>query len=230
LEWVAGGKPIVILKPQLTSAEAVRAVQNGMTVLVPGFLACGTPETLIDALIAAGTTELTAVCNDSAYPDRGIGKLIRHRRLKKFVTTHQGTNPDMKNNLPGTPGGIDVELVPQGTLIERIRAGGAGLGGVLTATGLGTPVENGKRTIDVNGRSYLLELPLRGNVALIRAETADPAGNLIYRHTARNFNPVMATAADWVIAEVSQIVEIGQLDPNHVETPGIFVDALVRRG
>jgi acetate CoA/acetoacetate CoA-transferase alpha subunit len=220
---------IVITKPQLTATEAGRVVNHGMTILVPGFLACGTPETLIDALIAAGIKDLTAVCNDSAYPDHGIGKLIRHHCLRRFITTHQGTNPDMKNNLPGTVGGIEVELVPQGTLIERIRAGGAGLGGVLTPTGIGTPVEAGKRKIEVNGRPFLLELPLRGDVALIRAETADRAGNLIYRHTARNYNPVMATAADCVIAEVGQIVDIGELDPDRVETPGVYVDTLVLR-
>ena len=248
----------MITKPILSAADAAKRVSDGMTVLVPGFLACGTPETLIDAVIAAGTKDLTAVCNDSAYPDRGIGKLIRHKRLRRFITTHQGTNPDMKNNTGGqkgvgsllceapegpfqqkTPdpfltaggdsGAIEVELVPQGTLIERMRAAGAGLGGVLTPTGLGTPIENGKRKIEVNGNEFLLEAPLRGDVALIRAELADRAGNLIYRHTARNFNPVMATAAACVIAEVGRVVEIGELDPDRVETPGIFVDVLVLR-
>jgi acetate CoA/acetoacetate CoA-transferase alpha subunit len=219
----------VIVKPQLSAAEAIRAVKLGMTVLVPGFLACGTPETLIDAIIDAGVTGLTAVCNDSAYPDRGIGKLIRHGCLSRFITTHQGTNPDMKNNVPGSSGGIAVELVPQGTLIERMRAAGAGLGGVLTRTGLGTPVADGKSIVDVGGQQYLLELPLRGDVALVRAETADRAGNLIYRHTARNYNPVVATAGDWVIAEVARVVELGELDPDRVETPGIYVDVLVLR-
>ncbi len=220
----------MITKPILNADEAIRAVTDGMIVLVPGFLACGTPETLIDALIAAGTKDLTAVCNDSAYPDRGIGKLIRARRLRRFITTHQGTNSDMKNRATSSDdGGIQVELVPQGTLIERLRSGGAGLGGVLTPTGIGTPVENGKQKIAVNGRDYLLELPLRGDVALIRAETADRAGNLIYRHTARNYNPVMATAADRVIAEVARVVELGELDPDRVETPGIYVDVLVLR-
>src|SRR5947208_2295295 len=136
----------MLTKPVLSAAEAIQRVQAGMTVLVPGFLACGTPETLIDALIAAGTNNLTAVCNDSAYPDRGIGKLIRHGRLCRFITTHQGTNPDMRSQTGG--GAIEVELVPQGTLIERIRAGGAGLGGVLTPTGIGTPVEQAKRKIE----------------------------------------------------------------------------------
>jgi acetate CoA/acetoacetate CoA-transferase alpha subunit len=219
----------VLTKPILSAADAIQRVTDCMTVLVPGFLACGTPETLVDALIGAGTKDLTAVCNDSAYPDRGIGKLIRHGRLRRFITTHQGTNPDMKNNMGGASGGIEVELVPQGTLIERMRAAGAGLGGVLTPTGLGTPVEQGKCKVEVNGREFLLELPLKGDVALIRAELADRAGNLIYRHTARNFNPVMATAADWVIAEVGRVVEIGELDPDRVETPGIFVDVLVVR-
>ncbi len=220
---------VVITKPIHSATEAIKAVKDGMTVLVPGFLACGTPETLIEALIAAGTKNLTAVCNDSAYPDRGIGKLIRHKLLRRFITTHQGTNPDMKNNTPGSGGGIEVELVPQGTLIERMRAAGAGLGGVLTPTGLGTPVETGKRKVEANGREFLLELPLRGDVALVRAETADRAGNLIYRHTARNYNPVMATAAEWVVAEVARVVEIGGLDPDRVETPGIYVDVLVLR-
>lgn len=219
----------MITKPQMSAAEAIRAVKPAMTILVPGFLACGTPETLIDALIDSGVSGLTAVCNDSAYPDRGVGKLIRHGRLRRFITTHQGTNPDMKKNVPGSSGGIEIELVPQGTLIERMRAAGAGLGGVLTRTGLGTPVENGKTRISVHGQDYLLEVPLRGDVALIRAETADRAGNLIYRHTARNYNPVVATAADWVIAEVARVVDLGTLDPDRVETPGIYVDVLVVR-
>jgi acetate CoA/acetoacetate CoA-transferase alpha subunit len=217
----------MLAKPLLTAAEAMARARDGMTVLVPGFLACGTPETLIDALIVSGVANLTAVCNDSAHPDRGIGKLIRHRRLRRFITTHQGTNPDMRTQTGGT--GIAIELVPQGTLVERLRAAGAGLGGVLTPTGLGTPVEQGKRKIEIDGRPYLLETPLRGDLALIRAETADRAGNLTYRHTARNFNPVMATAADWVVAEVAHIVEPGELDPDRVETPGLFVDVLVLR-
>jgi acetate CoA/acetoacetate CoA-transferase alpha subunit len=211
----------------MSAADAVRHVCDGMRILVPGFLACGTPETLIDALIDQGTHDLTAVCNDSAYPDRGIGKLIRHRRLSHFITTHQGTNPDMRSSAGRD--GLDVELVPQGTLIERLRAGGAGLGGLLTPTGIGTPVEQGKRRIEVLGREYLLELPLRGDVALIRADTADSCGNLIYRRTARNYNPVMATAADFVIAEVARVVRPGDLDPDRIETPGIFVDVLVVR-
>lgn len=217
----------MILKRVCTAAEAIIPVKDGVTLLVPGFLACGTAESLIDALLVAGRTHLTAVCNDSAYPDRGIGKLIRQGRLRRFITTHQGTNPDMKRQTPGA--GIDIELVPQGTLVERLRAGGAGLGGVLTATGLGTPVELGKQRVRIGEREFLIELPLRGDVAFIRADVADRCGNLIYRHTARNFNPVMATAADYVVAEVARVLEPGELDPDRVETPGLYVDVLVVR-
>ncbi|MCL4516808.1 MAG: acetate CoA-transferase subunit alpha [Firmicutes bacterium] len=207
--------------------EAAGRVQDGMTVMIGGFLGVGTPEWLIDALLAKGVKELTVIANDTAQPERGIGKLVVGRRVKKAIVSHIGTNPETGRQM--NAGELEVRLVPQGTLVEQIRAGGAGLGGVLTHTGVGTLVEEGKAKIEIGGRSYLLELPLRADVALLKAYKGDTKGNLVYRRSARNFNPVMATAADWVIAEVEKLVEPGEIDPDEVMTPGIFVDMVVER-
>jgi acetate CoA/acetoacetate CoA-transferase alpha subunit len=222
----------MIKKPVISAAEAATKVKAGDTVLVGGFLACGSPHTIIQALKAAGTAGMTLVCNDTAMHDlkagtiAGVGHLVAGRQFKKIITSHIGLNKETQRQM--NAGETEVCLVPQGTLAERVRSGGAGLGGFLTPTGVGTEVEEGKRAIDVEGRRYLLELPLRGNVALIKARAADGAGNLIYSGTARNFNPVMATAADLVIAEAEEIVEIGALDPDAVHTPSIFVDFIVK--
>lgn len=210
----------------LSPEQAVDLIRDGMTIMVGGFLAVGTPETLIDRLVAKGVKDLTIICNDGGFPDRGVGKLIVNRQVKKLIASHIGTNPEVGRQMNAKE--TEVELVPQGTLAERIRCGGAGIGGFLTPTGLGTVVEEGKQKLTVQGREYLLELPLHADVALLFAQKADKMGNLVYHQSARNFNPMMATAADTVIAEVREVVEVGQIDPDSVMTPGIFVDHIVK--
>lgn len=207
------------------SAEALAGIRDGMTVMIGGFLAVGTPLVLVDELVKKQVRNLTVIANDTAMPDRGIGRLIVNRQAKKVIVSHIGTNPETGRQLMA--GELEVELTPQGTLAEKIRAGGSGLGGVLTPTGVGTVVEEGKQKIKINDRDYLLELPLRADVALIYAHKADKAGNLVFRRSARNFNPVMAMAADLVIAQVSEVVEIGAIDPDEVMVPGIVIDYIV---
>lgn len=209
-----------------TIAQALETVQDGMTVMVGGFLAVGTPEILVDALIAKGIKDLTVIANDTAFPDKGVGKLVVHHRLKKVIVSHIGTNPETGRQMHA--GELTVDLVPQGTLAEQIRAGGSGLGGVLTPTGLGTVVAEGKAVINVDSKEFLLEKPLKADVALIKAHTADTAGNLLFQRSARNFNPLMAMAADIVIVQAENIVEVGQIDPDQVMTPGILVDWIVK--
>ena len=211
-----------------TSVQALEHVQAGMTVMIGGFLAVGTPELFIDALIAKGIKELTVIANDTAFPDKGIGRLVVNGQLRKAIVSHIGTNPETGRQM--NAGELQVELVPQGTLAEQIRAGGAGLGGVLTPTGLGTIVAEGKPVIKVDGRDFLLEKPLKADVALIKAHTADTAGNLVFHRAARNFNPLMAMAADVVIVQAENIVAAGDLDPDQVMTPGILVDWIVQGG
>lgn len=209
-----------------TIEQAMQNVEDGMTLMIAGFLAVGTPEVLVDALVVQGTKQLTVIANDTAFPDKGIGKLVVDGRLKKVIVSHIGTNPETGRQM--NTGKIEVELVPQGTLAERVRAGGAGLGGILTPTGIGTMVAEGKEVITVDGKGFLLEKPLRADVALIKAYQADTAGNLVFRRSARNFNPLMAMAAKVVIVEAENIVEAGQIDPDQVMTPGIFVDWIVQ--
>jgi acetate CoA/acetoacetate CoA-transferase alpha subunit len=216
------------MKKFVTLEEAVEKVQDGMTVMVGGFLGCGSPHRIIDTLVQRGVKNLTLICNDTGFPEIGVGKLVVNKQFKKVVVSHIGTNPETGRQMHA--GEIEVVLVPQGTLAERIRAGGAGLGGVLTPTGLGTVVEEGKERIEVDGSVYLLEKPLRADVALIAGETVDAYGNIVYYGAARNFNSVMATAADVVIVEAEHVVEAGALDPNHVVTPGIFVTHIVSGG
>ena len=201
-------------------------VKENMAVMVGGFLGCGTPQSLVDEVLAGGTKDLTLICNDTAFPDAGVGKLIVNKQFKKIIVSHIGTNPETGRQM--NAGELDVDLVPQGTLAERIRSAGFGLGGILTPTGVGTPVESGKQKLTIEGKDYLLELPLKADVALIKAYKADKAGNLVYRCAARNFNPLMATAATVVIVEAQQIVETGEIDPDEVMTPGIFVNYLVQ--
>ncbi len=210
----------------ISAAEAAAKVQDGMTVMVGGFLGCGTPQTLVDQVLAQGTKDLTLVCNDTAFPDSGVGKLVVSRQFKKVIVSHIGTNPETGRQM--NAGELDVALVPQGTLAEQIRSAGFGLGGILTPTGVGTPVEAGKQKLTIDGKDYLLELPIKADVALIKAYKADKAGNLVFRKAARNFNPLMATAAQVVIVEAQNIVEIGEIDPDEVMTPGIFVNYLVQ--
>ena len=210
----------------ITQQAAAAMVKDGMTVMIGGFLGVGTPESLVDELVAQGTKDLTVIANDTATPEKGIGKLVVKKQLKKAIVSHIGTNPETGRQM--NAGEMMVDLVPQGTLAEIIRAGGAGLGGILTPTGLGTVVAEDKQIITVDGREFLLEKPLRADVALIKAHTADKAGNLVFHSSARNFNPLMATAAEVVIVEATNIVEIGALDPDAVMLPGIFVKYLVQ--
>lgn len=206
--------------------QAAAMIKDGMTVMIGGFLANGTPEKIIDALVNTGVKNLTVICNDTSFPDRGIGKLVVGKQIKKLITSHIGTNPNTGEQM--NAGEIEVEFCPQGSLAERIRAGGAGLGGVLTPTGLGTMVAEGKEVIAVDGKQYLLEKPLRADVALIGASAGDRQGNLIYKGTSQNFNPLMAAAADVVIAQIGELVEVGAIAPENVRTPAIFVDYIVR--
>lgn len=208
--------------------EALDHVQDGMTVMLGGFLGVGAPNELIDALIEKGVKDLTIICNDTSFPDQNIGKLIVNRMVKKVYTSHIGTNPET-GRLMHT-GELEVILTPQGTLAEQVRAAGAGLGGVITPTGLGTVVEEGKEKIVIDGKTYLVEKPLKADVALIRGHKVDKKGNIIYDKAARNFNPLMATAADVVIVEADHIFETGELDPDAIHTPGIFVKYIVQGG
>lgn len=210
----------------ISAAQAAALVHNETCVMIGGFLNCGAPEAVLEAVLASGAADLTLIANDTAFVDKGIGKLIVEKRAKKVIVSHIGTNKETGRQM--NEGELAVELVPQGTLAEKIRAGGFGLGGILTPTGVGTPVAAGKETKVINGQAYLLELPLKADVALIKAHKADTAGNLVYRRSARNFNPLMATAAQVTIAEVEQIVPVGALDPDEVVTPSIFVQYLVK--
>jgi len=214
------------VQKRVSIEEALKHVRDGMTIMVGGFLGVGSPEKLIDALVQKGVKDLTLICNDTAFVDRGVGKMVVAHQFKKIIASHIGTNAETGRQM--TAGETEVELVPQGTLAEKIRCGGAGLGGFYTPTGVGTVVADGKETREFNGRQYLLELPLRADVALVKAHKADEAGNLVYRRSARNFNPLMAMAADLVIAEVDNIVTTGEIDQDHVMTPGIFVNHLIK--
>jgi acetate CoA/acetoacetate CoA-transferase alpha subunit len=207
--------------------EAARLVPDGASVMIGGFMAVGSPHRLIDALVARGAKGLTVIGNDTGKPGLGIGRLIDAGCVARAIVSHIGTNPVTQQKM--IAGEMRVELVPQGTLAERIRAAGAGLGGVLTPTGLGTVVQDGKQVVTVDGRDFLLETPLRADVALLHAYEADYYGNLTYRLTATNFNPLMAMAAGIVIAEPDEIVPVGVIPPDHVRTPGILVTHLVER-
>lgn len=208
-----------------TISDALLGLTDGMTIMVGGFLGTGCPDALVDEIVRRGVGNLTLIANDTAMPDRGYGKLFATGQIKKLVCSYMGLNPiAITQKLDGT---IEVELVPQGTLAERIRAGGSGLGGILTPTGVGTMVEEGKTRLEVGGRVYLVELPLRADFALINASLADSAGNLVYRKSARNFNPLMAMAADHVVAQAAKVQSIGEIDPDLVMTPGVVVDAVV---
>lgn len=210
---------------RITPQQAADMVKDGMTVMVGGFLANGTPESIIDALVAKNVQNLTLILNDTSYPDRGAGKLIANKQVKKIIVSHIGTNKLTAEQM--NAGTLEVEFCPQGTLAERVRAGGAGLGGVLTTTGLGTIVAQGKQTLTIQGTEYLLELPLRADIALIRGSIGDTDGNLIYKGTSQNFNPLMAMAADTVIAEIGELKNPGDIAPEAVHTPGILVDYII---
>jgi 3-oxoacid CoA-transferase subunit A len=204
-----------------SAAEAVARIPEGATVMMGGFGLCGIPENLIAALHAKGTTGLTVISNNAGVDDFGIGVLLRSRQVRRMIATYVGENKEFERQF--LAGELDVELVPQGTFSERIRAGGAGIAGFFTPTGYGTLIAEGKETRTIDGKPFVLELPLKADFAFVKAWRGDRDGNLVYRRTARNFNPVMATAARVTIAEVEHLVEPGAIDPDHVVTPGIFV-------
>ncbi len=210
----------------ISAAEAASKVKDGMTIMVGGFLGAGSPDTLLGLIEKNGTKNLTVICNDTSFPDRGLGRLVANKQIAKIIVSHIGTNPCTADQM--NSGEMIVEFSPQGTLAERVRAGGAGLGGVLTPTGLGTMVAEGKQVINIDGKDFLLEKPIRADLALIYATTVDHSGNCVYMGTTQNFNPLMATAADMVIVEAEEIVEMGKLNPEQVKTPSIFIDYIVK--
>ena len=205
--------------------QAVNHVQSGMTIMIGGFLGNGSPKRIIDLLVQKPVKNLTLIANDSATPEVGLGKLIANKQVKKLITSYIGMNPASVEQM--NAGEMEIQFVPQGTLAERVRCGGSGLGGVLTRTGVGTLVSDGKQHITIDGVEYLLELPLHADIALIGASCGDKSGNLQYKGTTQNFNPLMAMAADLVIAEVENFVEVGEIAPELVHTSAIFVDYLV---
>jgi 3-oxoacid CoA-transferase subunit A len=211
----------------LPSADAaVALVPDGATIMMGGFGLCGIPENLIRALHARGTKGLTIVSNNAGVDEFGVGMLLRTHQVRKMISTYVGENKEFERQY--LSGEMEVELVPQGTFSERIRAGGAGIGGFFTPTAYGTIVADGKETRVIDGKPYVFERPLKADFAFVKAWKGDHVGNLVYRRTARNFNPVMATAARVTIAEVEDLVEPGQIDPDHVATPGIFVQHVIR--
>ncbi len=210
-----------------TAVEAVRRIAPGDSIMVGGFMDVGAPGTILDELTKHGADDLTIIANDAATPDSPLGRLLLSGLVVRLVTCYAGGNRAVQEM--ARAGRLELEFIPLGTLLERIRASGAGLGGVLTPTGIGTPIADGNPIYKLGGRNYLVAEPLGADVALLSAFRADNYGNLIYRGTARNFNPVMATAADLVIAEAEQIFEAGDLDPDRVETAGVFVDLILER-
>lgn len=209
----------------ISKKEFVSKIYDGASLMVGGFMNVGTPVSLIDAILETDVKNLTIICNDAGLPGIGVGKLIEAGKVKKLIASHIGLNPMAGEKM--TSGEMEVELIPQGTLAERIRAGGAGLGGFLTPTGLGTIVQEGKRVINVDGRDYLLEKGLKADFALLLGHKVDKKGNVVYNKTTRNFNPLMATACNTVIVEAKEVVEIGAIDPDHVITQHIFIDYIV---
>lgn len=209
----------------ITLQNAAGFFRDGMTIMVGGFMGVGTPPRLVEALLESGVRDLTLIANDTAFVDTGIGPLIVNGRVNKVIASHIGTNPETGRRMIAKE--MDVQLVPQGTLIEQIRCGGAGLGGFLTPTGVGTIVEDGKQTLTLDGKTWLLERPLRADLALIRAHRADPLGNLTYQLSARNFNPLIALAADITMVEPDELVETGDLLPDQIVTPGAVIDHIV---
>ena len=212
-------------KKIISRADFVAMIPNGASILVGGFMNIGTAESIIDEMLKTDVKDLTIICNDAGLPGVGVGKLIDAGKVKKLIASHIGLNPIAGQKM--TSGELEVELVPQGTLAERIRIGGAGLGGFLTPTGIGTIVQEGKQILEVDGRNYILEKPLKADFAFLLGHVVDKKGNVVYSKTTRNFNPLMATAAECVVVEARKVVEIGDIDPDHIITPHIFVDYIV---
>lgn len=215
-----------VLKKVISLEQAMSHIKDGMTIMVGGFLGTGTPHLLVDEIEKRGFKNLTIIANDTSFVDNGVGKLVVNNQVSKVIASHIGTNAETGRKMNANE--MEVELVPQGTLAERVRAGGTGLGGILTATGLGTLVEEGKQKIVIDNKEYLIETPLRADVALIAGELVDEKGNIVYDKAARNFNPLMAMAADVVIVEAVNLVKAGEIDPDRVVTPGIVVDFIVK--
>ena len=212
-----------------TADEAVSVIQDGATIMVGGFMVCGTPKILIDALVRKNVKNLTIICNDAGLPGEGVGKLLSNGQIKTLIASHVGLKPEVaqRMNTDVEEDKLECVLIPQGTLAERIRAASTGLGGILTPTGVGTIVAEGKQVLTIEDKEYLLELPLKADFALIRGTVTDKFGNTIYNGTTQNFNPLMAGAAEHVIVGTCEVVEIGELDPNTIHTSGIFVDTIV---
>lgn len=216
------------MKNKFISVEqAAEMVKDGMTIMIGGFLSVGGPNSIVAKIAESGVKNLTLICNDTSFPDKGLGLLIANKQVKRIITSHIGTNPSTIEQLNN--GEVVVEFNPQGTLAERIRAAGAGLGGVLTPTGIGTLVAEGKQILNIGGRDFILEKPLRADIALIGASISDKIGNLVYKGSTQNFNPLMATAADVVIAEAEEVVETGAISPESVKTQSIFVTYIVKK-
>lgn len=217
------------MKTKMTSySDFVSKIHDGASIMVGGFMNIGTPEGIIDAILASDVKDLTIICNDAGLPGVGVGKLIDANKVKKLIASHIGLNPIAGQKMAAEE--MIVELIPQGTLAERIRAGGTGLGGFLTPTGLGTIVQEGKKVLEVDGKKYLLEKPLKADFAILLGHKVDKKGNTIYRLTTRNFNPLMAMAAETVAVEAREIVEIGSLDPDAIVTQHIFIDHILQGG
>lgn len=215
------------MKNKIIDREAFRALlKDDMTIMFGGFMAVGTSEVLVDEILNSGIRGITAICNDGGCQDTGLGRLIKNGQVKKLIASHIGLNPLVGKMM--SAGTMEVELSPQGTLVERIRSGGAGLGGVLTPTGLGTDVEKGKQIIEVQNKKYIVEEPLTADLAIIRGREVDEMGNVVYARTARNFSPVMATAADVVVVGADEIVARGAIDPENIITPHIFVTYIMK--
>ncbi|MEM0900634.1 MAG: 3-oxoacid CoA-transferase subunit A [Pseudomonadota bacterium] len=215
------------MKTAVLATAAAALITDGSVVMVGGFMGVGAPHRVLNALSETVTKDLTLIVNDACRPGEGVGKLISNGQVKKLIVSHIGLNPEAQGKMISDE--LDVELVPQGTLVERIRAGGFGLGGVLTETGVGTIVASGKQTVDIDGKTFLIEKPLRADFALIAADRSDYVGNLDYSLTAHNFNPIMAMSADVVIAEPQSIMPVGVIGPDEVKTPGVLVDHLIAR-
>ena len=211
------------MKTVLSAKEAISKIENGSTVMVGGFLSCGTPDSLIDELVNQNKKDLTMICNDTSYPNVNKGKMITNKLVKKVITTHIGTNPETGRQMHNNE--LEVELIPMGTFVEKIRAKGSGLGGILTQTGVGTIIEEGKKVMNVDGKNFIFEKPLGADYALVYGTKVDKYGNVSYEGTTRNVNVVMATAADTVIVQADELVDC--LNPNEVVVPGLFVDYIV---
>jgi acetate CoA/acetoacetate CoA-transferase alpha subunit len=214
------------MKKQITVEQAVEKIEDEMTIMVAGFLSNGSANSILAELSKKNIKNLTVICNDTSFPDKGVGVLFEPKMVKKVITSYVGANPFSQNQM--NDGSLEVEFVPQGTLAERIRCGGCGIGGFLSLTGKGTLAAAGKQIINIDGTDYLLEKPLRADIALLGASVCDESGNLWYEGTSRNFNVVMAMAADLVIAEVDKVVPTGEILPENVHTPATLIDFIVR--